>query len=190
MTRQHFPQRQTPSTPTRPRTRPDAGLMALYRADLDAVRAELAAHLPPLQREWGNWLRPWPWEWFGTFTFASPVHPEQADKRWRRWVWAIQHNGARSTRSPVVWVRGDEQQEQGVIVKDAPLLLFVPAHPDDRASCRATSVALNSPHPAAPALIGLLRVDGTGEGKRAEPLPWPRTQPGAPFALERRQVGR
>ena len=94
MTQQHFPRQQTPSTPTRPRTRADAGLMALYRADLDAVRAKLAAHLPPLQREWGTWLRPWPWDWFGTFTFASPVHPEQADKRWRRWVWAIQHNGA------------------------------------------------------------------------------------------------
>ena len=95
--------------------RPDAGLMALYRADLDAVRAELAAHLPPLQRELGNWLRPWPWDWFGTFTFASPVHPEQADKRWRRWVSAIQHNGGRTTRSPVVWVRGNEQQERGVL---------------------------------------------------------------------------
>lgn len=115
MTRQHSPQRQKASKPTRPRTQPDPGLMALYRADLDAVRAELAAHLPPLQRELGNWLRPWPWDWFGTFTFASPVHPEQADKRWRRWVSAIQHNGGRTTRSPVVWVRGNEQQERGVL---------------------------------------------------------------------------
>lgn len=111
MTRQHFSQRQKPSTPTRPRMRPDPGLMALYRADLDAVRAELAAHLPSLQREWGTWLRPWPWEWFGTFTFARAIHPEQADKRWR----AIQLNESRRMRGPVVWVRGAERQERGVL---------------------------------------------------------------------------
>jgi len=89
--------------------------MALYRADLDAVRAELAAHLPPLQRQWAEWLRPGPWEWFATFTFASPVHPEQANKRWARWISAIQWGGARTTRGEIVWARATEQQKRGVI---------------------------------------------------------------------------
>ena len=114
MTRQPFAQQQKSSTPTRPRTRPDAGLMKVYRADLDAVRADLAAPLPPLQREWGKWVRDFSWDWFGTFTFPSAIHPEQADKRWTRWVWAIQRSGGRTTRDPVVWVRGAERQERGV----------------------------------------------------------------------------
>src|SRR5688572_10676936 len=39
-----------------------------------------------LQEQWASFLSPIPFQWFGTFTFETRVHPEAALKRWRRFT--------------------------------------------------------------------------------------------------------
>ncbi len=90
-------------------------LMVHYRAELAATRARLSAALPPLQAAWGEFLRPHPWAWFVTLTFADPVHPEQANKRFRRWIAALERHPDRCAHGPIVWARGDERQRRQVV---------------------------------------------------------------------------
>jgi hypothetical protein len=58
-------------------------------------------------------------EWFGHFTFAEPLHPEQADKRWRRFVREINRKlyGNRHYKhgDGCTWVRGMENQRRDAI---------------------------------------------------------------------------
>jgi hypothetical protein len=60
-----------------------------------------------------------PWDWFCNLTFRESVHPEQADKRYRRWLRAINREryGRRcDTRGQGVWwVRALEKQKRDVI---------------------------------------------------------------------------
>jgi hypothetical protein len=59
------------------------------------------------------------WEWYVHFTFAEPVHPEQADKRFRRFTRDINRAlyGRRygDEGAGVPWVRGIEYQKRDVI---------------------------------------------------------------------------
>jgi hypothetical protein len=49
-------------------------------------------------------------------TFVSPIHPEQAVKRWGRWITALgRHPSRRPKLTPVIWARGDELQSRGVL---------------------------------------------------------------------------
>ena len=58
-------------------------------------------------------------EWFGHFTFKEPLHPEQANKRWLRFVRQINRKlyGRRfgDHRQGVTWVRGQENQKRDAI---------------------------------------------------------------------------
>jgi len=87
--------------------------------DASACSDQAAASRPDLVQTWVDFLEPWDWEWFCTFTFRGDVHPEGAEKRFRfllaklnrrlfgpRW-WV---NGA-----SVQWVRALEYQQRGVI---------------------------------------------------------------------------
>lgn len=38
-----------------------------------------------LSDAWGKFIDQWEWQWFTTFTFASDVHPERAEKLFNRW---------------------------------------------------------------------------------------------------------
>lgn len=80
-------------------------------AAADAARRELAGHMPELQREWGDFLKPHPWEWLVTVTFADSVHPEQAEKRLRRWIAAIE----RKTSRRLIFVAVAERQARGAL---------------------------------------------------------------------------
>jgi hypothetical protein len=79
------------------------GWMARDRRSPDPVR-------PDLRRPLGEWLSSVPWDWFVTLTFAVSVHPEQADKRFRRWIWLLKRE-----RRKVGWVRVLESQERQVL---------------------------------------------------------------------------
>ena|SRR6516162_3775841 len=68
---------------------------------------------------WIAFLGRWEWEWFATFTFRDPVHPEAADKRFRVLVsecnralygprWHKHGQGIR-------WMRALEYQKRDVI---------------------------------------------------------------------------
>jgi len=69
-----------------------------------------------VQKAIGDWVYRRPWNWFVTLTFAAQVHPEQADKRYLRWIAALTHHPARrAAPGPVVWARGTELQGREVI---------------------------------------------------------------------------
>ncbi len=54
---------------------------------------------PDLRQVYGDWLGALPWDWYGTFTFAQPIYPDQAGHRYERWAellqqelgWVMQH---------------------------------------------------------------------------------------------------
>jgi hypothetical protein len=58
-------------------------------------------------------------EWFGHFTFAEPLHPEQANKRWLRFVRQVNRklHGNRHYKHDkgITWVRGQENQKREAI---------------------------------------------------------------------------
>jgi hypothetical protein len=59
------------------------------------------------------------WQWMGHFTFAEPLHPEQANKRFSRFVRAINRDiyGRRygDHGQGIYWVRGQEDQRREAI---------------------------------------------------------------------------
>lgn len=60
------------------------------------------------------------WDWFCTMTFADPVHPESAAKRWRYWVSCLNRgifgrHWQRTKHGGVYWVRSSEYQQRGVL---------------------------------------------------------------------------
>ena len=70
---------------------------------------------------WADWLlsEDWGWQWYITLTFLEDVHPEQADKCFRRWVRKqnerIYGKRYRQRHKGITWVRGMEYQRRGVI---------------------------------------------------------------------------
>jgi hypothetical protein len=79
-------------------------------------------HKSPLEEAWVKFLSPYPWQWFGTFTFREAIHPEAADKKFRYWVrlldernvgprWRLPSNVKKTAR----WVRGLEWQKRNVL---------------------------------------------------------------------------
>ncbi len=98
-----------------PPSSPHDALHAQYKVDLQEIRAQLSATLPPLQAAWGDWLASFKWNWFVTGTFAVDVHPEQARKRWLRWIDVLEHHPDHSPALPIIWARADEQQRRQVI---------------------------------------------------------------------------
>jgi hypothetical protein len=73
-----------------------------------------------LRDEWAAFLSPIPFQWFGTFTFETRVHPEAALKRWRRFTNNMNRRlyGRRwSSRPPrgIYWIVASERQKRGVI---------------------------------------------------------------------------
>ena len=73
-----------------------------------------------LQSEWTRWLARYPWTWFVTLTFRYGVHPEQAHKRFMRFVHIINQQlyGRNYHKRPgtgIYWVLALEYQKRGVI---------------------------------------------------------------------------
>jgi hypothetical protein len=66
---------------------------------------------------WYHTLFPDPlqFDWIASLTFAVYVHPEQAHKRWLRWIYAVQHHPDRPGSIDLIWARADEQQRRRVI---------------------------------------------------------------------------
>lgn len=93
----------------------DDKLPALYQAELQKARTQISATLPPLKAAWGDWLIGFSWEWWVTTTFAVNVHPEQARKRWLRWIDVLEGHPDHSPALPIIWARADEWQRRHVI---------------------------------------------------------------------------
>lgn len=59
------------------------------------------------------------YQWFGHFTFAEPLHPEQANKRWMRFVREINTKlygrRFREHGDGITWARGQENQRRDAI---------------------------------------------------------------------------
>lgn len=76
-----------------------------------------------MQREYAEMLlRPeWGWSWFGHLTFRNAVHPEAAEKVFKRWVHGINREifgvryWNRKERDGVLWARGSEMQKREVM---------------------------------------------------------------------------
>ena len=51
------------------------------------------------------------WDWYATMTFAHHVHPEQAGRRWARWLRALEKQAACRVR----WARALEWQKREVL---------------------------------------------------------------------------
>lgn len=75
-----------------------------------------------LEQAWVQFLSPYQWLWFATFTFREAVHPEAADKKFRFWVRLLnernvgaQHRRPRMQARCAQWVRGLEWQKRDVL---------------------------------------------------------------------------
>lgn len=85
---------------------------------------EITANNPTMNQAWIDFIntleqRYGVFEWFGHFTFAVPLHPEQANKRWLRFVRLINRKlyGNRHYKhgEGVTWIRGQEDQRREAI---------------------------------------------------------------------------
>ncbi|HEU4990214.1 MAG TPA: hypothetical protein VFT41_10560 [Gemmatimonadaceae bacterium] len=85
---------------------------------LDEV-ARLEGYSSDLRQAWIVFLSRREWDWLATLTFRHEVHPEAADKRFRKWVAEINDRlyGRRwyERGLGVTYARGLEYQRRGVI---------------------------------------------------------------------------
>lgn len=75
---------------------------------------------PVAAHDLAQFMAPHSFEWFATFTFRDPVHPEHADKAYRVWLNKLNNHlyGRKwRDREPygVKWCRALEWQKRGVI---------------------------------------------------------------------------
>ena len=68
-----------------------------------------------IARAWGAFLLPYPWHLITHLTFLDSVHPEQAGRRFERWIAALEHHPGRRRRGPIIWVRGAESQRRDAL---------------------------------------------------------------------------
>jgi hypothetical protein len=110
-TLQSSPHSQTPMTSPSSAARP-----SWVETGLKDARAIASSALPPLQQEWGDFVRYRDWDLFATLTFENQVHAEQAHRRWNAFVHALQHSRFRDSKQhPLIWIRATELQSRGVL---------------------------------------------------------------------------
>lgn len=72
-----------------------------------------------LQESWSEFLAQWPWQWFCTFTFANPPHPEAANKTFNYFIKRVNREiyGCRAHKrgQSVHWARAAEPHKSGVM---------------------------------------------------------------------------
>jgi hypothetical protein len=103
-----------------------SGALVPLSAILEPMAPELRERCRPIIRKpieiaWTQFLSPFAWQWFATFTFAESVHPEAAAKRFSHWTKLLDESNGWSYRKrssikrKCVWVRGLEYQKRNVI---------------------------------------------------------------------------
>ena len=103
-----------------------AGLFLRPVADVAAdlvsgLRETVKRQRLPIEQAWVDFLAPYEWQWFATFTFKEATHPEAADKRYRFWTRLLDDAHGVEARKPKshkrrsVWVRGLEWQKRDVL---------------------------------------------------------------------------
>src|SRR5689334_20792751 len=85
----------------------------MRQARLRQARAALKPEprRPEIVEEFGRWLNAFEWSWYVTLTFPWEIHPEQAAKKYRFWVRAVEAE----IRHRVRWARALEWQKRGVV---------------------------------------------------------------------------
>lgn len=72
-----------------------------------------------IRRQWSEYLARYNWQWFCTFTFAKPPHPEQAVKKFRHFINTINRElyGPRAVKHgrSIYWANALEYHKSGVI---------------------------------------------------------------------------
>jgi hypothetical protein len=72
-----------------------------------------------LQKAWVQFLNQYPWVWFATLTFHHDVHPEQANRRFHRWIRKINESihGRRYREKGlgIIYTKAIEYQKRGVL---------------------------------------------------------------------------
>jgi hypothetical protein len=72
-----------------------------------------------LHRAWINFLHKYPWCWFATLTFKNEIHPEQANRRFYRYIRKINKtlfgNRYYEKGLGIMWTKAIEYQKRGVI---------------------------------------------------------------------------
>jgi hypothetical protein len=69
----------------------------------------------PVTEGWEDFLGGHPWTLIAHLTFPDRVHVEQAARRFSHWIIRLERQRGRRVRGPIVWVRGTEQQQRGVV---------------------------------------------------------------------------
>jgi hypothetical protein len=72
-----------------------------------------------IQKAWIAFLKRYSWAWFATLTFHKEVHPEQANKRFKRWIRHLNENlygkRFREKHLGVLWSKAIEYQKRGTL---------------------------------------------------------------------------
>lgn len=119
-----------------PTTREGSGLSFVRAADVATgiasdLRGIAQARRTLTEEAWVAFLSCHEWQWFGTFTYKDPIHPEAADKQFRFWARKLDFDHGVTRKAPahapdrLMWTRGLEWQKRGVLHYHA-LLRCVP----------------------------------------------------------------
>lgn len=92
-----------------------AGACAAELRELASARRTLT------EEAWVAFLSCHEWQWFGTFTYKDPIHPEASDKQFRFWTRMLDAAHGITKKAPatapdrLMWTRGLEWQKRGVL---------------------------------------------------------------------------
>lgn len=109
-----------------PTTREGSGLSFVRAGDVASCIASDLREVAQVRRSltedaWVAFLSCHEWQWFGTFTYKDPIHPEAADKQFRFWTRLLDSAHGVTRKAPVtapdrvMWTRGLEWQKRGVL---------------------------------------------------------------------------
>lgn len=92
-------------------------MMAIINPALTPVKSH---KFSPLPSQWSQFLSPFPWNWWATFTFRDLTHPEAAGKVFDHMVHQLNKEifGNRYYKKKnigVIWARGTEYQKRSAI---------------------------------------------------------------------------
>ena len=87
---------------------------------LSHVTSSAKVVTPPMQAAWLSLIKKYePYDWFATLTFRDPIHPEIADRRFRRLVHQINQDlyggNYRKKKKSITWFKAMERQKRGVL---------------------------------------------------------------------------
>jgi hypothetical protein len=101
----------------REKKRENFNTLDMQKTPEEVVSRPLSARRPasPVTAAWEDFLGGYQWTLIAHLTFPDRVHAEQAARRFSHWIIRLERQRGRRVRGPIVWVRGTEQQQRGVV---------------------------------------------------------------------------